>query len=116
MPNSIKTLPDRFPPEAHRAFEKIRDQSDFSDVSVVILAAVYDFLPTPPSGVNRYGDFEQLNESQRFIEDLEFDSLAIAELVFFLEDFLAVSVSNTDLLKISTIGELKSFIAQKLQN
>lgn len=116
MTSGIKTLPDRFPIEAQRAFEKIRDQNDFSEVSIVILAAVHDFLPTPPSGVKRYTKYTDLADHHRFIEDLNFDSLAIAELVFFLEDFLSVSVRNADLLGISTIGELKSFISGRLQS
>lgn len=115
MADDTKVLPERFPHEAHLAFEKIRDERDFSGVQVVVLAAVLDFLPSTAPGVDHHYTLGELTEDKRLIEDLEFDSLAIAELVFFLEDLLAVSVSNTDLLRISTIGELKSYIDQKLR-
>ena len=116
MANDIKKLPERFPAEARRGFEKIRDDGDFSDVSVVVLAVVYDFLPAQSPALNGGGTFEALTEDKRLIDDLEFDSLAIAELVFFLEDLLGVAVSNSDLREIHTIGDLKSFIDRKLRN
>jgi acyl carrier protein len=115
MASDLKTLPDRFPAIAHMAFEKIRGRGDFSEVSVVILAAIHDLLPAQSPEGNR-GSFDILTNDKRLIEDLEFDSLAIAELVFFLEDLLAVSVSNTELRQIHTIGELKNFIDQKLRH
>ena len=116
MANGIKILPDRFTAEARLAFEKMRDHDDFSDVHVVVLAAVNDFLPIKSKELICCNTFEQFTDDKRLIEDLEFDSLAIAELVFFLEDLLAVSVSNSDLLQIHTIGELKEFIDHKLRS
>jgi acyl carrier protein len=115
MANDIKVLPERFPNEAHQAFNRIREQTDFSGIEVVVLASVLDFRPSNPTGASHKYTLEQLTDEKRLIDDLEFDSLAIAELVFFLEDLLAVTVSNSDLLKIRTIGELKLYINQKLK-
>jgi acyl carrier protein len=115
MANDIRVLPERFPNEARLAFNKVREQKDFSGLEVVVLASVLDFLPSTTSGLSHKYTLEQLTEEKRLIEDLEFDSLAIAELVFFLEDLLAVTVNNTDLLRIRTIGELKAYINQKLK-
>ena len=115
MANDIKVLPERFPNEARLAFNNIRERKDFSGLEVVVLASVLDFLPSATSGLSHKYTLEQLTEEKRLIEDLEFDSLAIAELVFFLEDLLAVTVNNTDLLRIRTVGELKVYVSQKLK-
>jgi acyl carrier protein len=48
------------------------------------------------------------------IGDLGFDSLALAEIVFFIEDLYQVSVSNEELMRITTVGELRGFIRIKV--
>ena len=46
--------------------------------------------------------------------DLGIDSITIAEVVFLLEEIFEIEIDNQELPKISTIGELRQFILEKL--
>jgi acyl carrier protein len=47
-------------------------------------------------------------------DDLGVDSITIAEVVFHLEDILEIEINNQDLMRIKTIGDLRSYIMGKL--
>ena len=48
------------------------------------------------------------------IEDLGYDSVSVAELVFFLEDLFDVTISNTDIQEVRTMGGLRTCVLRKL--
>jgi acyl carrier protein len=54
-------------------------------------------------------------EDARLVEDLGFDSLATIETVFFFEDLFQISVSNEEIAKVKTLGELRQFVRGKLE-
>lgn len=87
--------------DAHRRF---LDTGDAASLDTVVLAVVARFQPTATD----------LPDSARMIGDLGFDSLAMAEIVFFLEDLYRVSISNEELMRITTIGDLRAFIRTKI--
>jgi acyl carrier protein len=54
-------------------------------------------------------------DSTQLVADLGYDSLAMAEIVFFFEDLYKVAISNDDLLKIQSVGDLRAYVRTKVQ-
>jgi acyl carrier protein len=98
----------RFPAEVLEAFQRYRTQGDAGAVEAVVVAAVIDYRPAGSGAAPVVAD------NTRLIEDLGYDSVAVAELVFFLEDLFDVTLSNEDILAVRTISELRSCVARKL--
>jgi acyl carrier protein len=98
----------RFPAEVLEAYQRYRSHGDRNAVEAVVIAAVVDYRP---SGL---GAVASVNDSTRLIEDLGYDSVAVAELVFFLEDLFDLTLTNDDILGVRTIAELRSCVNRKL--
>ncbi len=98
----------RFPAEVVAAFQRYRASGDAGAVEEVVIAAVVDFRP-----VNA-GRSQPIADGKRLQEDLGYDSVAVAELVFFLEDLFEMTISNDDILAVSTIGDLRACVVRKL--
>lgn len=113
MPNppDIPAPLARFPAEVRDAYVRFAAERDEAALSVVILAAVHDFMPR--SGAQPRAEPPRAEE--RLIEDLGFDSLAIAETVFFFEDLFRVTIKNEELFALHTVGELCGFVVSRLR-
>jgi acyl carrier protein len=98
----------RFPAEVLEAFQRYRATGDASAVEAVVIAAVVDYRPVGA------GTARELTDGTRLLEDLGYDSVAVAELVFFLEDLFGMTISNEDILAVSTIGDLRACVVRKL--
>jgi acyl carrier protein len=99
----------RLPPSALENFRKFRATGDEAALNELIFVVLYDFLPQKSkTGATGWPD------EARLIEDLGFDSLAIAETVFFFEDLFTISISNEEILQVRTVGELRAFVQKKL--
>jgi acyl carrier protein len=98
----------KFPSAVLEAYERYRATGDAGAVHEVVMAAVVDYAP-PGAPTN-----DTLGESSRLIEDLGYDSVSIAELVFFLEDVFEVTISNDDILSVRTLGELRACVVRRL--
>jgi acyl carrier protein len=57
---------------------------------------------------------DRIDESTRFREDLDADSLDLYELVMELEDTYGVSISEEEAAKIETVGQAVEFVAGRL--
>jgi acyl carrier protein len=55
------------------------------------------------------------DENLRLVEDLGIDSLTMMEIVLLAEDVLSISVSNEELIKLRTLGEVRRFVMTKAQ-
>ena len=99
----------RYPVDARDAYERIRTTGDVEALRLVVLAAVRDFMPKRNLGANI-----ELRPEMKLMEDLGYDSLAVAETVFFFEDLFKVRIQNTELFSVRTVGELQKFVIQKL--
>ncbi len=97
----------RFPASVRDAFARFRG-GDPAALDDVLFAVVRDFMPRrdhAPAG--------PLPDDVRLVEDLGFDSLAIAEIVFFMEDLFRMKISNEEIQRMRTIGELRAFVLHK---
>jgi 3-hydroxyacyl-[acyl-carrier-protein] dehydratase len=97
----------RFPAEVRDAYGRYCTTGDIPALQIVVLAVVRDYVPRP-EGLT-------LTDEMRLIEDLGYDSLAVAETVFFLEDLLEVRIENKELMQVRTVGELRSFVTRKVE-
>ncbi|HLP07966.1 MAG TPA: acyl carrier protein [Opitutaceae bacterium] len=101
----------RFPAEVRAAYQTFRASGDETALRVVVVAAVRDFMPRN----SVHSRTEPLRAEERLIEDLGFDSLAVAETVFFFEDLFQVMIKNEEILALRTVGELCDFVARRLR-
>jgi acyl carrier protein len=111
MSDSPTTIPPqlaKFSPEVKAAYTRYVAEGDAEAVQIIVLAALADFMPK--RGVTA----EPPTDHQRLIEDLGYDSLAVAETVFFLEDLFDVKIGNRELLELQTVGELRGYVVGKL--
>ena len=97
---------DRFPLEVRDAFRRFRAEGAAADLDVVITAVLQAHRPKPGSAL--------LTDGQRLIEDLGYDSLAVAEMIFFFEDLFQVRIENKELLNVRTVGEVRGFVVRKI--
>lgn len=108
-PDAAITLVNHFPADVRQAFARFRKNRASDDADIVVLAVVIDHQPN--KALRSAGP---LVDSSRLVEDLGFDSIAITEMVFFLEDLFAVRIGNDEILRVRTVGDLRAFIREKL--
>jgi acyl carrier protein len=98
----------RFPADVLEAFERFRASGDTGAVEAVVAAAALDHRP---SGA---GAAKAVRDDTRLIDDLGYDSVSVAELVFFLEDLFEMTITNADILEVRTMGDLRACVVRKL--
>ncbi|HEY1847904.1 MAG TPA: phosphopantetheine-binding protein [Opitutaceae bacterium] len=107
-PQTPKPGLSRFPAEVLEAYQRYKSGGDGAAVEAVVIAAVIDYSPAEGSPV------EGATDKTRLAEDLGYDSVAVAELVFFLEDLFDVTLANEDIVDVRTIGDLRACVNRKL--
>lgn len=103
LPDKLK----RLPASAAAAFVAFRDKGDEAALTELIIAVLTDHAPDKAAAVKEWRD------DLRLIEDIGFDSLAIAETVFFFEDLFGITISNEEIMQVRTLGELRAFVNLK---
>ena len=100
--------PARLPAAVLEAFQRYRTQGDPSALEEVVIAAVVDYRPSAA------GPQTAVSDQTRLVEDLGYDSVAVAELVFFIEDLFDLAIATADIRDVSTIGDLRACVVRKL--
>lgn len=104
-PPAAAALLRHFPAEVRAAYLQLRETGDPAAADTLVLAIVADHLPRKDAA---------LTDQSALVADLGFESVTIAEMVFFIEDLLGVSVSNAEIQRVQTVGELRAFVRTKL--
>ncbi len=100
----------RFSEPVRQAFARYEQHGDLSEVDAVVIAVVRDYIPKSTG----FPADQPLPEDARLVQDLGFDSLAISETVFFVEDLFGVRISNAEIMRVQTVAELRAFVREKL--
>lgn len=105
LPDAAATLLRHFSEDVRGAYVRLRETGDPAAADTLVLAIVGDHMPRKEAA---------LVDTASLVDDLGFDSVAIAEMVFFIEDLLQVSVSNAEILRVGTVCDLRAFVRTKL--
>jgi 3-hydroxyacyl-[acyl-carrier-protein] dehydratase len=99
----------RCPPATFEAACNFRKTGDPSHLRAILFGVIERYVEREVRPKVRTGD-----ESLRLIEDLGIDSLTMMEIVLLAEDVLRISVTNEELTKLRTIGDVRQFVAAKV--
>lgn len=109
--DAVQTLGRHFPEPVREAYARFVAQRSAPDVDIVVIAVMLDHMPDKKLALASTPD-----DSLGLVTDLGFDSVAITEMVFFLEDLFGVRITNDEILRVKTVGDLRGFVRRKLAN
>ena len=105
LPEAADALLRHFPAEVREAYLRVAATRDPAAADTLVLAIVADHMPRAEA---------ELADDAKLTADLGFDSVTIAEMVFFLEDLLKVSVTNAEIVRVRTVADLRAFVRHKI--
>ena len=101
----------RCSPQTVEAAVRYRTTGDASVLPTVVYGIIERHL-APENNRSLAG----AGDDTRLIEDLGIDSLTLLEIVLSIEETMKISIENEELREIRTLGEVKTFITNKLSN
>lgn len=109
LPPAIAEKIRHLPEAAKSAFLEFRRTGNSDVLDPLIFAMLESYVPKKPET-----PVVALPGTTLLMDELGFDSLAIAELVFSTEDLFEVRISNEEVLQVRTIDDLRAFIRRKV--
>lgn len=97
------------PADARAAFADFRASGDATVLDPLIFAMLESYSPRQP-----VKPLAEHPADTRLMDDLGFDSLAIAEVVFFTEDLFDITIANEEIIQVRTLDDLRGFIRRKV--
>jgi 3-hydroxyacyl-[acyl-carrier-protein] dehydratase len=88
---------------------RFRETGDPKTVPTIIYGLIERYQPSTSTV-----KLSEANDDTRLVEDLGLDSLSLLELVLAVEEVLKLKIENEELREIRTIGNLNSFLQNKL--
>lgn len=104
----LKETLKRCPPGTFEAACQYRRTRSVGHLTTVIVGVIERYVEREFRPKLRHAD-----DNLRLVEDLGIDSLTMMEIVLLAEDVLKISVSNEELTKLRTLGEVRQFIIAK---
>lgn len=102
----------QLPEKVRGSYQRYLEHGDLEAADEVVLAIVVDHVPSKK--VSQIP--AQLTDSSTLMGDLGIDSVSISDAVFVIEDVFDISITNQELVRIRTVGDLRSFIRSKHGN
>ena len=106
---SLRITLKRCSPQTVEAAVRYRTTGDASVLPTVVYGIIERHL-APENNRSLAG----AGDDTRLIEDLGIDSLTLLEIVLSIEETMKISIENEELREIRTLGEVKTFITNKL--
>ena len=100
----------RCSPSTREAAREFRLTGDPGRLPEIIDGLIEHFVESGAQAKLASGD-----DSLRLVEDLGIDSLTMLEIVSLAEDVLQVSIDNGEIRPFRTVGDVKRFVASKLE-
>ncbi|MDB6168057.1 MAG: hypothetical protein JWM88_921 [Verrucomicrobia bacterium] len=107
--DAIQTLGRHFPESVRQAYARFVLTRVPDDADIVVMAVMLDHRPDKKRAPTTVPE-----DTLALVADLGFDSVALTEMVFFLEDLFGVRISNDEILRVRTVGDLRAFVRRKL--
>lgn len=98
----------RCSPETLAAACAYRMTGDIDQLRLLIAGVIERYVERELRPKLRHAD-----DSLRLVEDLGIDSLTMMEIVCLTEDVLRINVTNEELIRLRTLGEIRAFLAAK---
>ena len=105
----LRTALKRCSPETIEAAILFRTTGDLSALPAVVYGIIERHLDP-----EKESSLKTADDNTRLIEDLGIDSLTLLEIVLTIEEAVGISIENEELRSIRTLGEVKTFIEQKI--
>jgi len=102
-------LAHHFPAAVCDAYSRFGATRSPDEADIVVLAVLLDHIPD-----QKRRPKSEPADDVALVAGLGFDSVAITEMVFFLEDLFQVQITNDEILRVQTVGELRAFVREKI--